>query len=161
MQRPIRKHPRLKDYDYSQDGAYFVTLCSKEKAKIFCRIVGRDDPGAPPCTQLTDAGRVVDKYIQSIPTAYKDVELDKYVVMPNHIHLLLSISAPSGAPRSSRPTISRVIGALKRFTNKDADKDLWQTTFHDHIIRDEQDYLACWQYINDNPAKWTEDKYFV
>ena len=62
---------------------------------------------------------------------------------------------------SSRPTVSQVVGALKRLTNKETGLNLWQTSFHDHVIRDEHDYLARWQYIDDNPAKWAEDEYFT
>ena len=84
--------------------------------------------------------------------------------MPNHVHLLLSIdhSAP-GAPRSSRPTqlISRIIAALKRFTNQQAGFNLWQSTFHDHIIRSDADYLRIRDYIGANPAKWREDCYYT
>ena len=80
--------------------------------------------------------------------------------MPNHIHLLLRIGADNGAPESTRPTISQVIGAFKRLTNKETGQKLWQSSFHDHIIRDENDYLTRWQYIDENPAKWAEDQYY-
>ena len=84
--------------------------------------------------------------------------------MPNHVHLLLSIdhNAP-GAPGSSRPTqlISRIIAALKRFTNQQAGFNLWQSTFHDHIIRNDADYRRIWDYIGANPAKWREDCYYT
>jgi len=155
-----RKHTRLKEYDYSTVGAYFITVCSKDKVKIFCRIVGRDDPGAPPCVVLTDIGKVVDKYISSISDAYECVTVDKYVVMPNHIHLLLTIGAQRRA-ESSRPTVSRIIGAMKRLTNKETGLNLWQRSFHDHVIRDEHDYLTRWQYIDSNPIKWAEDEYYI
>ena len=156
-----RKHPRLKEFDYSSNGAYFVTVCTDNRRSILSRIaVGRDDPGAPPCIRLTNIGAVVEKYILSIPNHYHSITVDKYVIMPNHIHLLLVISTDSGAPESSRPTVSQVIGALKRLTNKEIEEKLWQSSFHDHVIRDDHDYLTRWQYIDDNPAKWTEDEYF-
>ncbi len=160
MEQSIRKPTRLREYDYASNGAYFVTVCSKDKAKIFCRIVGRDDLGAPPCVTLTEIGKVVDKYICSISDAYDTVNVDKYVVMPNHIHLLLTIGKQRRA-ESSRPTVFQIIGAMKRLTNKETGLNLWQTSFHDHIIRDENDYLTRWQYIDDNPAKWVEDDYFT
>lgn len=173
MKQSIRKPTRLREYDYASNGAYFVTVCSKDKAKIFCRIVGRDDLGAPPCVMLTDIGKVVDKYICLISDAYNTVNVDKYVVMPNHIHLLLTIGkqrrAESSRPTDAEekrvsknyPTVSQIIAALKRFTNKETGIKLWQTSFHDHIIRDEHDYLVRWQYIDDNPAKWVIDEYFT
>lgn len=136
-------------------------MCSKDKANIFCHIVGRDDPGAPPCIYLTPIGKVVEKYICSVSDAYEGVNVDKYMVMPNHIHLLLTINTDQRRAESSRPTVSQIIGAFKRFTNKECGQTLWQTSFHDHIIRDENDYLSRWQYIDDNPAKWAEDEYYT
>ncbi len=155
-----RIHPRLKGYDYSQYGVYFVTVCSYQKQHIFSHIaVGRDDLGAP-CTRLTPVGRVVEKYILSVNGAYENVSVDKYVIMPNHIHILLTIGAANGAPGSSRPTVSQVISAFKRFTNKETGSKLWQGSFYDHIIRDENDYLTRWNYIDTNPARWAEDEYY-
>ena len=168
-----RKHPRLKNFDYSANGAYFITVCVQNRQSLLSTIVGRDDPGAPPCVMLTDIGKVVDKYICSISSAYECVTIDKYVVMPNHIHLLLTIgvqrragsSRPTDAEENQaalkKPTVSQIIGAMKRFTNKETGLSLWQASFHDHVIRDEHDYLSRWQYIDDNPAKWAEDEYFA
>ncbi len=159
MENKNRVHPRLKNYDYSAAGAYFVTVCSKDKAHIFGQVsVGRDDLGAP-STELTAIGKLVEKYILSVNEAYEDVSVDKYVVMPNHIHLLLTICA-HGAPGSSRPTVSQVITAIKRFTNKETGLKLWQSSFYDHIIRDENDYFTRWNYIDTNPAKWVDDEYY-
>ena len=82
--------------------------------------------------------------------------------MPNHVHLLVSIDHPEvSAPRSSRSThqIPRIIAALKRFTNQKAGMQLWQSSYHDHIIRSRADYLRIWQYIHTNPQKWEEDGY--
>ncbi len=161
MDLPNRKHPRLKDYDYSSVGAYFITVCARNKECIFSRItVGRDDPGAPE-TALSSRGKIVEKYILSIPKAYADITVENYIIMPNHVHILMTIndnakavSENYGAPRSSRPTVSSVIGALKRFTNRETGEKLWQTSFYDHIVRDENDFLTRWQYIDKNPAKW-------
>lgn len=159
-ERTERKHPRLKGYDYSKDGVYFVTFCTKDK-RCLLSSVGRDDLGAP-SVRLTSYGKIAEQYICSIPTAYDTVEIDKYVIMPNHIHLLLRIGMGSGAPGSSRPTqmIPRIVAALKRFTNRDAGVKLWQTSFYDHIIRNETDFLRIWTYIDTNPAKWAEDRYY-
>ena len=90
--------------------------------------------------------------------------MEKFVVMPNHVHLLMGITRrETGAPRSSRPTklVPRIVSALKRFTNKEAGWDLWQTSYHDHIVRSEADYLRIWNYIDTNPAKWREDRYYT
>ena len=157
---------RLPNYDYGQEGCYFITFCTKRRATILSRIVGRDDPGAPYHLELLPAGRILEGYLQMIPTAYPNITMHHSVIMPNHVHLLLSVDVGErtvkGAPRSSRPTqlVPRMITALKRFTNQDMQIDLWQDGFHDHIIRNEADYLRIWAYIDQNPAKWREDCYY-
>lgn len=166
-----RKHPRLKHYDYSGNGAYFVTFCTKNRRCLLGETVGRDDHGAP-ALQLTGYGRIVEGYIRSIPAAYPNVTLSNYAVMPNHVHLLLLVSE-DGAPGSSRPTdtatrpmpratqlIPRIVAAVKRFSNREVGFDLWQPSFHDHIVRSEQDFLDIWNYITGNPSKWSDDIYY-
>ncbi len=164
MDYPKRKHPRLKDYDYSKCGAYFITICAENKANIFSHIVPPRDTGCSsldvPHVKLTPIGKIVDSYINQISVHYENISVDSYVIMPNHVHLLLTFTE-FGAPRfhtvcASRPTanLSSVVAALKRFSNRDAGKNLWQTGFYDHIIRDETDYLTRLQYIDHNPAKW-------
>lgn len=104
---PKRKPNRLTGYDYSQPGAYFITICAKGRHAIFGTVcVGRDDLGAP-YVKLSKYGTVVENYICSIGQAYSNVTVEKFVVMPNHVHLLFAITRrESGAPRSSRPTES-------------------------------------------------------
>ena len=156
-----RKALRLDGYDYSAQGVYFLTLCTQHRRCILSR-VGRDDLGAP-CVCLTAAGCIVDRYIRSISAAYPHIVVDQYIIMPNHVHLLLTVLHNDGAPGSSRPTalIPRVVAALKRFTNREASCKLWQTSYYDHIIRDEADYTARYNYILDNPRRWAEDKYYI
>jgi len=164
---PTRKHPRLKEYDYNSAGGYFLTICVEDMRKLLGEVVGRYDSGAP-YVQLSKYGLVAQKYLEQIELSYQNVFVDKYVVMPNHIHILIRISQDiitpinGGAPRSSRPTsmISRILTAFKKLTNKEFRFNMWQDSFHDHIIRNEEDYLKYLQYIENNPAKWTEDKYY-
>lgn len=163
MAFPKRKTPRLERYDYNQNGVYFVTFCTRNRVQLLSSIVGRDDLGTPSLV-LTHIGVIVEKYINSVCIYYPDTRIDKYVIMPNHVHLLINIdSSVGGVPGSSRPTqkIPRIIAAIKRFTNSDTSIKLWQDGFYDHIIRDEKDYLKRWQYIDDNPSKWAEDDYYV
>ena len=100
MSLPKRKHPRLKQYDYSEPGAYFITVCTKNKAHILSRIVvdlpssvGRDAL-IPPRVQLLPAGKIVDDLIRRTETVYDNVTVDAYVIMPNHLHILFHIHAP-------------------------------------------------------------------
>ena len=158
-----RKHPRLKDYDYSQNGAYFITVCVEKRRPILSTVVGRGDH-TPPQVELTACGKVLDKYIRGIEGAYKSVSVDKYVIMPNHFHLLISIAAPDnahGGVWSPRPTVQTVLRSLKTMVTKEIGRPIFQTSFYDHIIRDENDYLTRWQYIDDNPARWAEDEYYA
>jgi REP element-mobilizing transposase RayT len=157
---PVRKHLRLKEYDDSQNGCYFVTICTKDKMKIFGEVVGRADL-SPPKTRLSEYGKTIDELIQEIPHHYDFVEIHKYVVMPNLIHILIIFDEENGGGlRSARPTLQTVMHALKTLATKRIGLSIWQTSFHEHIIRDEADYLTHWQYIDNNPAKWAEDEYY-
>jgi putative transposase len=155
MDLPKRKSMRLPNYNYGSNSAYFLTICTKNKACTLADI-------APQGHVLTSAGKIADKYICSISTAYPCVSVDKYVIMPNHIHIILSASSESGVPGSSRPTetVPKNVAAFKRFTNKDTAQKLWQDGYYDHIIRDENDYLIRWNYIDTNPARWHDDDYY-
>ena len=86
--------------------------------------------------------------------------LDKYIIMPNHIHLLIVINNGDGTLRTASPTIPRVIHGLKVVTTKQIGYIIWQRGYHDHIVRKEDEYMGIWQYIDENPAKWAEDKYY-
>ena len=159
---PKRRPMRLPSYDYSEAGDYFLTACTKGRKPILSS-VGRDDLGAP-CVTLTRYGTIAEKFILTIPKTYDNVFLEKYVIMPNHIHLLLRLADThvDGAPGSSRPTqmVPRIISALKRLSNQAAGKNLWQTSYYDHVVRNESDHLRIWDYIDTNPAKWQEDEYY-
>ena len=115
-------------------------------------IVGDDAHIVP-----TKYGTVVEKYIKSIPG------IDKYIIMPNHIHLIIKNengTASSFAEMLS-PTVSQKIKSFKILVTKTIGKPIFQRSFYDHVIRDEKDYLRIWEYIENNPGKWTEDKYFI
>ena len=86
---PKREHPRLKNYDYAQTGAYFVTFCTKDRKNILST-VGRGALAPPPVT-LTPYGKIVDELIRNIPLVYPGTFLEHYVIMPNHVHLLLRL----------------------------------------------------------------------
>lgn len=160
---PRRKRLRLPEYDYSTAGTYFLTICTKDRQPFFARIEGFQEDGMP-AQQLTAIGSQVDSCIREVPTHYPNISLDHYVIMPNHIHVLLSIrEVPDGAPRSSRPTqrVPNIVSALKRLTNQAAGQELWQTGYMDHVIRDVQDYQNHWNYITNNPFRWAEDPYYL
>lgn len=160
MKLPCRKSTRLSGYDYSSEGAYFITICIKDKKCLLSRIVGDDALGVPE-NHLTKTGRIVEKYILS-GRNMDIVAVDKYVIMPNHIHILLIVN--TGTPRASSPTtavVPRFVAALKRFVNKEIGVDIFQRSYHDHIIRNQKDYLRIWEYIENNPKQWQLDCFYV
>ena len=159
---PIRKPTRLKDYDYSQNGAYFITICTQDRKNILSKIVGGGAFDAPK-NQLTEIGKIVDKYILSTNNI-PEITVDKYVIMPNHIHLILIVQNQIGTSRAPSPTnhlIPHAISTLKRFINREIGYNIFQRSFHDHVIRDYDDYLKIWQYIDVNPAKWQDDCFYT
>ena len=156
---PERKSNRLADFDYGQPGAYFITVCTKDRNCILSTIVGADDHIGP-CVVLTQIGVVVDKYTKSIPG------IGEYVIMPNHVHMILHISSADilhGPMWSSAPTnasVPSLIKTWKTLITKELGHSIWQRSYYDHVIRDERDYLMRVQYISENPAKWFYDDYF-
>ena len=152
-----RKHNRLTEYDYSQNGYYFITICTAEKRKMLCDIsVGIGC--ARPQTTLTEIGKLVAENVGILNGTYETVRVDKYVVMPNHVHLILTIQ--NGRTQFA-PTVSRIVKQFKGTITKQLGFGIWQKSFYDHVIRDEEDYLRIWEYIDNNPAKWAEDKYCI
>ena len=164
MELPKRKAPRLREWDYSTPGAYFLTICTAGKQCILSRIrtVGGGVLDAPK-PELSAYGKIVEKTLLDIDRQYSYLSIDNYVIMPNHIHLLVSVTdnGASGTPppTAANEAIPKMVSTLKRFTNKACGVQLWQRSFHDHIIRSEKDYLEIWQYIDSNPARWVEDCY--
>ena len=163
MNLPKRKPTRLKNYDYSQNGYYFVTICTQHKECIFSNIVGQGL--APAEIQLTKFCKIANAEIIDLENRYKFVKIDKYVIMPNHIHSIIVIENNT-AGASPCPTLSDVICSFKSITTRkcravNSDVKIWQTSFHDHIIRDEKDYLKIWNYIDTNPFKWQDDCFYT
>ncbi len=156
---PKRKALRLRDFDYSENGAYFITICVKDmKCKLSkVRNVG-DDAHIVPEVILTDYGKTVEKYLKNIP------DLDRYIIMPNHVHLILLKEKKSGTMWASSPTsVSNDIRSFKTLVTKEIGRSLWQRSFYDRIIRDDYDYMLHIQYIDENPKKWImgKDEYYA
>ena len=156
--QPQRKLTRLRGYDYSTPGYYFITICTHNKRKILCDIVG-EGLCALPSIKLTTIGEIVNKSIIYINNKYQNILVDKYIIMPNHIHMI--IAQQTGGHGDPPLQIFNIIGDLKSFTTHEYGKTLWQRSFHDHIIRGEDDYLKIWNYIDTNPQKWNEDCFYV
>ena len=159
MELPKRKHPRLKNFDYSEPGYYFVTVhCQDYNAKL--SIVGRGLAPAGTQVRLTELGQIARKQLFELEKRYSYVRIDKYVVMPTHIHAIIELKQKT-AGASPRPTLSDIICTYKSLTTRISNqyqhmpgRKLFQTSFYETVLRNEQAYRECWQYIDNNPTKW-------
>ena len=143
-----RKNPRLKQFDYTTPNYYFVTICTWEKRSLFW------SGGA-----LNKRGIIAKQGFEEIGHHFPDVTVDKFVVMPNHVHGILILG-------TEKTDLSVVIGQYKSFVSKqvhtfDVGCRVWQTSFHDHVIRNQKDYERIWLYIEGNPARWSEDCFYL
>ena len=155
-QYPQRKRNRLVSVRYDENGAYFITICTRDKTNRFWS-VGAANLRPPEC--LSPMGRAAAEKIRMIEVLHEAVHVDHYVVMPNHVHLLLRID--NNGRRIAAPTIMSVVNQYKGAVSKAVGQSVWQKSFHDHIVRDDEDYRRIWEYIDANPGKWTEDRYFI
>ena len=160
----VRKNIRLKGYDYSRTGHYFITICVKDRHEM----LGCIDAGTNTTDKCdgrntfipTEYADIVEKEIAVLENTYDNVTIDKYVIMPNHIHMIVTIKGNSERTQDV-PTISRIVKQFKGSVTKQIGFSLWQPRFYDEIIRDKEAYHAVWRYIEENPQKWTDDDYFV
>ena len=172
-----RKQLRLPHYDYSTPGCYFITICTKDRKCILSRIsVGAGVLDGPEIT-LAEYGWIAEKILLEIEHFYPWLTIDNYVIMPNHVHLLLRITdeGPSRTPaptaggnegpsRTPAPTAEKVpafVSTWKRRIGREIGSNIWQRGYYEHIVRDEADFQMIWKYIQDNPAKWTQDRYYM
>ena len=160
MELPKRKQNRLPYYDYSTPNAYFITICTQNRRNLFWKNVGAiiDRPENVP---LNSSGIIVRQCIEDIAKHYSAISVDHYVIMPNHIHLLLQINTDDYGRSMIAPTISTVIRLMKGAATKHIGSTIWQKGYYDHIIRNEKDYLDVWNYIDGNPCKWADDELFI
>ena len=151
---PERKDLRLKEYDYAA-GWYFVTICTAGRKCIFGHVVGGDAHIAPQMA-LSTYGKTVEQYIKTISG------IDSYVIMPNHVHFVVSIGAENGSMWASTPTktLGSLVRSFKTMVTKAIGEKIWQRYYYDHVIRNEADYLRIRQYMDNNPAQWAEDVYY-
>lgn len=150
---PKRKAYRLPDFDYSSSGAYFITVCTKDRKHTLSYITVGTSTARPYELHLSKTGEAVKNAILEIPNHYCGVYVDNYVIMPNHIHLIIRIEKEGGRPMVV-PTVSRIIQQMKGVVTKRVGESVWQEKSYDHIIRDDYDYMIHMQYIDENPAKW-------
>ena len=166
MDFPNRKLPRLKEYDYSTPGAYFVTICTHSKKCLFGKIVSGDYIGEA-YLQYSPIGEIARRCLLDIESHYENVTLDNWVIMPNHIHILIRITERTNPFPTTNFDVPNIIGKYKASVSRAVGNafmhsgKLWQSSFYDHIIRNDEDYRNIWQYISGNPSKWMDDCFYV
>ena len=153
---PKRKHPRLKNFDYGSDGAYFITICTKNRRCLLSHIVGRGLAPADTCNiTYTPLGKIAETQLLLLESRFASLTVDQYVIMPNHIHMLLRIER-DGAQGAARPTVEQIVRSVKIMIRKKTGVSPFQRSFYEHIIRGYQDYCETWEYIHNNPIKACE-----
>ena len=163
---PKRKHPRLDNYDYSSAGAYFVTICTQNRRCVLSRIVGRGlAPAETTEVEYTSFGEIAEKQLFLLKDRYPYFAVDKYVIMPNHIHVIMILNGRA-AGASPRPTIADIVCAYKSLTTRECKKNgfegiLFQTSFYEHIIRGREDYEEIVKYIYENSIRWYYDELYT
>ncbi|MBQ6818623.1 MAG: transposase [Clostridia bacterium] len=150
-----RNRNRLKGYDYGQNGAYFVTVCTHNRQQLLSRIVG-EGLCALPQVQSTPVGQMVEQAILHIDHAHPSCSVACYVIMPDHIHLLLQLQSNEKMGGHRGPPLQTIIGNFKSYTTHCFHGKLWQRSFYDHVIRNEQDYQEAYTYIQHNPTRWVD-----
>ena len=151
-----RKNIRLNDYNYSSNGAYFITICTKNKENLLWKNVGANCVRPLDQLPLSKIGIVIENEIYKLNTVYENIKVDKYQIMPNHIHLIIFIYEDSNGRTQFAPTISRIIKQFKGSITKQIGFSIWQKSFYDRIIRNENEYQSVWNYIHNNPLKYLE-----
>ncbi len=158
-----RKKNRLEDYNYSSCGVYFITICTLGRRNLFWNQteLTSDLIQSPQNVNLSQYGQIVDDAINSISSAYPTVYVDTYVIMPNHIHVLLQICGSENKLQTDSPTISQIVKQLKRYVSKSIGISIWQKSFFDHIVRNRTDYEEHCRYIYENPINWLSDELYI
>jgi len=166
-----RRSIRLSGYDYAQSGAYFVTICTQNRACLFGTVTDGE-------VRLNDAGRIIQNMWSELPGRFSQIDVDSFVAMPNHIHGVIVVGAQFIAPSNSppdmvedaargamnrAPTVGEVIRVYKAVSARAIRSTIsadfrWQRNYYEHIIRNEESLNRIRQYIVDNPIRWDLDR---
>ncbi|MBS1944618.1 MAG: transposase [Bacteroidetes bacterium] len=162
-----RRSIRLRNYDYTQNGAYFVTICVQDRVCLLGDVADGE-------MRLNAAGQIVQDVWYGLPDHYPHVQLDAWVIMPNHVHgIIVLVDAPVGAGFKPAPTgasttrhgLPEIVRALKTFSSRQINvlrgtpgTKLWQRNYWERIIRDEPEHHRIRAYIRENPSQWERDR---
>jgi len=158
---PRRKATRLCHYDYSLAGCYFITICTHERHYLFGDVIDGE-------MRLNECGQIAHKELETLSGRYDNVDVDIFVVMPNHAHLILRIEMAEWInPFPTKAVdVPNIIGKYKAGVTRSAgsafmrsESKIWQLSYHDHIIRNDKSYEKIAKYIEHNPRLWDEDRH--
>ena len=163
VELPKRQNIRLQNFDYSSPGVYFITICTENRKNYFWSGVFEEDAfimdsvGAnfvrPKNLPLSSIGKTIMCELERWNITYENVSVDAYTIMPDHLHVLISILEDKNGRTKFAPTVSRMVKQFKGAVTKAVGFSVWQKSFMDHIIRDEDDYNTRLKYISENPLR--------
>ena len=147
---PKRKNNRLLGFNYANSASYFITICTENRRNIFW---SEKMDGS-----LSDGGSILEQEIKAAPERFALTRIDKYVIMPDHVHLIITLIGAMPGTDEKTPDVKNVIGSLKaRVSGKiGKGRSVWQKSFYDHVIRNDDEYSYVWEYIEYNPCKYLQ-----
>ncbi len=148
------KEHRLRDFNYSAEGSYMITFNTMNRNPVLSRITTQTGAPEDAYAVLTEIGETVEKSILEIPKHYKNVSVDHYVIMPDHVHIMVSFSEDEVMKDLAHSKLSNIVHALKRVVTKQLGYSIWQLDFYDQVVFSEKEYDAFRMYIEDNPKVW-------
>ena len=155
-----RRSIRLKEYDYSKEGMYYITICTQNRECILSEIVGAHD-----CAQieLTQIGKIVKEELLRTNEININIKIHEYIIMPNHVHMIINIYANEYRVQSCTPTktIGNVIRGIKSSISAKIGYPIWQRNYYEHIIRNEKELYKIIEYIQYNPINWKNDNNYT
>ena len=155
--RSRRPSPRLADFDYSQESYYFITICTRDHSPLFGNV--RDG-----IVRLSPVGEIVQHEWLAIPGFESALHLDAWVIMPNHLHGIISLHATDEMPtRGLSSIVAGFKGRATRSVNRARGREgesFWQRSFYDHVVRNDADLDRVRDYIANNPARWEADRLY-
>lgn len=167
---PTRKNIRIKTFDYSKPGAYFVTICTKDRKNYFWKSNADTSkitwiPVGANCVRprylpLSNIGKTVENELECWNNCYKSALIYTYVIMPNHLHIMVGIKANENGQRLPAPKLDRMIKQFKGAVSKKIGASIWQKSYMEHIIRDRSDFETKSKYIYTNPINWIYDEHY-
>ena len=159
IELPKRKQNRLSEFDYGQPGCYFITLCTFHRADLFQ--MARSEEAVASGRLDSPANQIIHKWIRETGKKFFNLSIDKYMIMADHLHLLVTIkerrsgcSLPDMMRYFKTMTTNEYIRGVRAGSLPAFDQKLWQKSYYDHVIRNQLDYNEIWEYIENNPLKW-------